>query len=132
MLEVFNLALAVLLVGVAWLALVVVGHRAVGSKVATGSRDGDVYAGQTIPARLDRALTNSYHSLSLFTAATAVVVLADAGTGLTVRLGWIYLAARALYLLAYAYDLNPWRSVTFTIGFGATMAMIAVALLPYF
>jgi uncharacterized MAPEG superfamily protein len=44
-------------------------------------------------------------------------------------MAWAYLAARILYVPAYAMGLVPWRSVVWFVGFGATVAMILAALL---
>lgn len=80
-------------------------------------------------ARLYRALENHFEALILFTLAVAVVTLSDRASGFTAACAWIYLAARVLYVPAYAFGLVPWRSVVWAIGFLATLAMILAALL---
>ena len=60
----------------------------------------------------------------------AVVVTGMSGqtSAFTAAAAWIYLAARVLYVPAYAFGWTPWRSVIWGIGFMATMAMILSAL----
>ncbi|MGZ9812179.1 MAPEG family protein [Pseudoroseicyclus sp. H15] len=128
--DLVNLALACFIVALNWLALVWVGWRDVGRVGATGSRDDEKAPKPgAMTNRLNRALTNSFQALTLFTAATVLVVLSDSGMGLTAILGWIFLAARLAYIPIYALDLNPWRSVVWAIGLFATLALVLVALL---
>ncbi|WP_373356071.1 MAPEG family protein [Pseudoroseicyclus sp. CXY001] len=128
--DLFNLGLACLIVVANWLLLVWVGWRDVGRRAATGSRD-DAAGLRPSPLtnRINRALTNSYQALALFTAAVVLVVLSDSAMGLTAILGWVFLAARAAYIPIYALDLNPWRSVVWAIGLVATLGLIVLALL---
>jgi len=78
--------------------------------------------------RLHRAFTNHFEGLILFTLAVVVVTLADRATGFSAACGWIYLGARILYVPAYFFGLAPWRSIIWLVGFLATMAMLASAL----
>lgn len=79
--------------------------------------------------RLHRAMTNHFEALILFTIAVLVVTLSDSSTPLTRTAGWIYLAARVVYVPAYALGLSPWRSVVWAIGLGATVLMLLAALI---
>ncbi len=79
--------------------------------------------------RLFRALNNHFEGLILFTLAVVVVTLSDQSTPVTAACAWIYLAARILYVPAYAFGLSPWRSVIWVIGFGATVLMLLAAFL---
>jgi uncharacterized MAPEG superfamily protein len=78
--------------------------------------------------RLHRAFTNHFEGLILFTLAVVVVTLADRATGFSAACAWIYLGARILYVPAYFFGLAPWRSIIWLVGFLATMAMLASAL----
>ena len=49
-------------------------------------------------------------------------------TGLSAACAWTYLGARILYVPAYYFGLSPWRSIIWLVGFLATMAMLASAL----
>lgn len=80
-------------------------------------------------ARLGRALNNHFDALILFTIAVCVVTLGEKSSPLTVACGWAYLAARVLYVPAYAFGWRPWRSVIWTVGFLATTVMLVAALL---
>ncbi|WP_312526839.1 MAPEG family protein [Paracoccus sp. (in: a-proteobacteria)] len=103
-------------------------NRDVGAKWNAGPRD-------TQPAlsartgRLRRAVTNHFEALAFFTIAVLMVSLEDRSDALTVFCAWLYLAARILYVPAYAFGWSPWRSVIWGVGFLATMAMIVIALL---
>lgn len=80
-------------------------------------------------ARLRRAADNHFEGLALFTIAVVLVVLSGAGSGLTAAAAWLYLAARVLYVPAYALGWTPGRSIIWGVGFLATLAMILAALL---
>lgn len=82
-----------------------------------------------LTGRLRRAVSNHFEALSLFTIAVLMVSLEDRSNVLTVFSAWLYLAARILYVPAYAFGRSPWRSVIWAVGFLATMAMIIFALL---
>ena len=79
-------------------------------------------------ARLGRALNNHFEGLILFTIAVLVVTLGQAASPFTAACAWVYLGARVLYIPAYAYDLRPWRSLVWAVGFFATLLMILAAL----
>ncbi len=80
-------------------------------------------------ARLQRALNNHFEGLILFTLAVTVVTLGNQSTALTQYAAWAYLAARVLYIPAYAFGLSPWRSVIWGAGFTATVIMLVAALI---
>lgn len=83
----------------------------------------------TTTARLQRAMTNHFEALTLFTIAVVVVSLSGQATGFTAACAWTYLGARALYIPAYALGWRPWRSLIWGVGFFATLAMLIAALL---
>ena len=80
-------------------------------------------------ARLKRALDNHFEGLILFTLAVVVVTLSGKATTFTAICAWAYLAARVAYVPAYAFDLTPWRSIIWVVGFLATILMLIAALL---
>jgi uncharacterized MAPEG superfamily protein len=80
-------------------------------------------------ARLLRAFNNHFESLILFTIATIVVTLADKSTPTTQYAAYTYVAARILYIPAYAFNLTPWRSAIWFIGFLAILTMLIAALI---
>jgi uncharacterized MAPEG superfamily protein len=79
--------------------------------------------------RLFRALNNHFEALILFTIAVIIVTLGNQSTPVTQYAAWTYLAARLLYIPAYAFGLTPWRSLIWFVGFIATLTMIIAALL---
>lgn len=79
--------------------------------------------------RLRRAVDNHFEALAFFTIAVVLVTLGDAASGFTALCAWTYLAARILYVPAYALGWVPWRSLIYAVGMLATFAMIVTALL---
>ncbi len=82
-----------------------------------------------VAGRLQRALNNHFEALILFTIAVVVVTLSDQSSAVTRAAAWTYLAARILYVPAYAFGLSPWRSVIWGVGFLATVVMLLAALI---
>lgn len=83
----------------------------------------------TVTGRLQRALNNHFEGLILFTLAVVVVTLGNQSSPVTQYAAWIYLAARVLYIPAYAFGWRPWRSAIWAVGFFATLTMIVAALI---
>lgn len=83
----------------------------------------------TRTARLNRAMMNHFEGLILFTIAVVVVTLGDQSTTVTQTAAWAYLAARILYVPAYAFGWVPWRSLIWAVGFCATLTMLVAALI---
>ena len=126
--ELTVLALAGLLQGVQFALFAIPANLELGTRVTMGPRDKPV----TVPGRtgrLQRALNNHFEGLILFTLAVVVVTLGGQSTALTAACAWIYLAARVLYIPAYAFGWVPWRSAIWAAGFAATMTMILAALI---
>ena len=82
-----------------------------------------------VAGRLQRALNNHFEGLILFTLAVVVVTLGNQSSTVTQYAAYIYLAARVLYVPAYAFGLRPWRSAIWAVGFAATVTMILAALI---
>lgn len=126
--ELTALALAGILQLLQLLIYVIAGNRQIGLKAAMGSRD-DKPELTGIPARLQRAYNNHFESLALFSIAVVVVTLSNQSSPLTQTCAWVYLAARALYVPAYAYGLSPWRSIIWTVAISAATIMLLATLL---
>ena len=73
-------------------------------------------------------MNNHFEGLILFTIAVVVVTLGEQSTAYTEACAWIYLGARVLYVPAYASGIMYLRSAIWAVGFFATTAMIAAAL----
>ncbi len=128
--ELTVLALAGLLQGVQYVLMAVPANRELGPGYTMGPRDRSrMDELSPLAGRLYRALNNHFEALILFTLAVVVVTLGP-GTGpFTAGCAWVYLAARVLYVPAYASGTTMLRSVIWGTGFAATMAMIVVSLL---
>lgn len=128
--ELTVLALAGLLQAVQYLLYAVPANLEVGTRYTGGSRDfppPKPLSKRT--ARLGRALNNHFEGLILFGIAVTVVTLGQQSSAVTQTAAWVYLAARILYIPAYAFGWNPWRSAIWTIGFVATLTMIVASLI---
>lgn len=102
-------------------------NRDVGPKWNAGPRD-DTPVLSPMTGRLRRAVDNHFEGLILFAIAVLVVVMSDRSNAVTVICAWTYLAARILYVPAYAFGWAPWRSVIWGVGFIATLFMIVYAI----
>ncbi len=122
------LALAALLQCGQYLIYVVVANRQVGLRYSLSARDTPVQL-TAMAGRSQRALNNHFEGLILFTIAVLTVYLSDKTSGLTGNLAWTYLFARILYIPAYLFGLNPWRTIIWTVGWCATALMLVVAVL---
>ena len=133
--ELTALALAGLLQGLQYALMAIPANLELGPGKTLSPRDPDRLGKPLIEqvsprtGRLFRALNNHFEGLILFTLAVVVVTLSDQSTPLTQTCAWTYLAARVLYVPAYAFGLVPWRSLIWFAGFLATMLMIAAALI---
>ncbi len=130
--ELTALALAGLLQVAQYILMSIPANLELGPRKTLGPRDDAADLQEQLSprtARLFRALDNHFEGLILFTLAVVVVTLSGASSGFTAACAWTYLAARALYVPAYAFGLTPWRSVIWLAGFVATAAMIVAALL---
>ncbi len=125
--ELTVLALAAILqaiqIGLAAMAL----NSDVGANWNAGPRDNQPEF-SPMTGRLRRAVNNHFESLAFFTIAVVVTGMSGQTNAFTAGAAWVYLAARVIYVPAYAYGWAPWRSVVWGIGFVATMAMILSAL----
>jgi uncharacterized MAPEG superfamily protein len=133
--EITVLALAGLLQAVQYVLMSVPANLELGTAKTLSPRDphhfGKPLVDQVSPptGRLIRALNNHFEGLILFTLAVVVVTLSNQSTPFTAACAWVYLAARVLYVPAYAFGLVPWRSLIWAAGFLATQAMIVASLL---
>jgi uncharacterized MAPEG superfamily protein len=126
--ELTALALAVLLQVVQIGLYSHVARKQVGTRTALLPRDEPVVL-TGLAGRAQRAMNNHFEGLLLFAIAVMLVTLSGQASGFTAAMGWIYLAARALYVPAYLFGWVPWRSLVWTAGFFATTAMVLAALL---
>lgn len=133
--ELTVLALAALLQAVQFALMAIPANIELAPGETLSPRDRDTPGGDLVDklsprtARLYRALDNHFEALILFTIAVVVVTLGGQSTPLTQACAWVYLAARILYIPAYAFGWVPWRSLIWFVGFGATLVMLLAAFL---
>ena len=128
--ELTALTLAGLLQAIQYLLFAVPANRELGVGYTSSARDKPPSRQLSpITARLQRALNNHFEGLILFTLAVVVVTLSGKSGAFSAACSWIYLAARILYIPAYAFGWRPWRSVIWGVGFFATLAMMVAALI---
>jgi uncharacterized MAPEG superfamily protein len=134
--ELTALTLAGLLQVVQYVLMAVPANRELGTAKTASPRDPDRLGRPLMEqvsrrtGRLIRALDNHFEGLILFTLAVVVVTLGGRASGFTAACAWTYLAARVLYVPAYAFGWSPWRSAIWFVGFIATAAMLVAALVP--
>ena len=127
--ELLVLTLAALLQVVQYALFAIPANIELGAGYTTSARDRPPSRQMSdVTGRLIRAFNNHFESLILFTIAVLVVTLADQSTPTTQNAAWVYLAARILYVPAYALGLRPWRSAIWFVGFYAILTMLIAAL----
>lgn len=128
--ELTALTLAGLLQMAQFILFAVPANLELGTRYTAGPRDrAPERPLSTRTGRLQRALANHFEGLILFTLAVVVITLSDQSTRVTQTAAWVYLAARVLYVPAYALGLQPWRSAIWAAGWAATLVMLIAALL---
>jgi uncharacterized MAPEG superfamily protein len=128
--ELTALALAGLLQAAQFALFAVPANRELGTGYTSSARDRPPSREMSaMTSRLQRAMNNHFEGLILFTLAVVVVTLGNQSTPVTQSCAWAYLAARILYIPAYAFGWRPWRSLIWAVGFFATLTMILAALI---
>lgn len=110
-----------------WAAAVI--GRVTGAKWLLGSRENPPDYSRGLAGRLDRARSNGFEALIMFTPVVMLAVLSGQSSAFTAWAAWVFVAARVVYIGCYAADLVPWRSVVWFVGLFALLAMIAAAFL---
>ena len=101
-----------------------------GPKYTTSPRDVPPKRPMSVTtARMQRALNNTFEALILFTLAVVVVTVGGQSSPLTVLCGWVFLAARVLYIPAYWFGWAPGRSAIWGVGYLASIVMTLAALI---
>ena len=127
--ELTALTAAVLLQALTLALMAAVANRELGHRVTTGPRDGQVPKVSPLLGRLLRTVTNGFEGLAMFAPAVLVVALSGQSDGVTQAAAWVYVAARLLYVPAYAFGWVPWRSAIWGVGLAATLALLISALI---
>ena len=125
--EVKVLGYAALLQFLQFVLMAVPANLQLGPRYTAGPRD-EQRDLTGVPGRLQRALNNHFEGLLLFAVAVVVVTLGEAASDTTAACAWAYLVARVLYVPAYASGVYLLRSLIWSVGFVATLAMLLVVL----
>lgn len=128
--ELLTLTLAALLQVAQYTLFAIPANRELGMGYTSSARDRPPSRQMSpVTARLQRAMNNHFEGLILFTIAVLVVTLSNQSTPTTQFAALTYLAARILYVPAYAFGWRPWRSAIWFVGFLATLTMLVAALI---
>ncbi len=90
-----------------------------------GPRDEPKTPLKGVAGRLDRAFRNYLETFAFFAAAVLIAHLANRHNALTIYGAWIYVVARVIYLPLYAAGVPYIRSAVWSVGFFATLAILA-------
>lgn len=127
--ELLALTLAALLQCLQFAGYSILANRDLGVGYTSSARDRAPTRQMSIlTSRMQRAFNNHFEGLILFTIAVLVVTLSNQSTATTQFAALTYLAARVLYIPAYAFGWRPWRSAIWFVGFLATLTMLIAAL----
>lgn len=100
-----------------------------GSGYTTSPRDrAPSKAMRTTTARMLRAYDNNIQMFPFFAAAVLLIHVTGQTTAVTTGAAWVYLAARALYIPAYAFGWKPWRSYIWVLAMLCVTALYVAAL----
>ena len=80
-------------------------------------------------ARLFRAFSTHLEDHILFTIAVVVITLSGKSSEATQLAAYLYIAAQIAYVPVYFFSLNPWDSVIWFVGFGATVFILVISIL---
>lgn len=92
-----------------------------------GSRD-EARTVSGIASRLERALNNSVTAMVLFAPAVLLHVIAGTTSNQTLLAAQAFLIARIIYLPAYAFGIIGIRSLAWSVGIVATVALYLLAM----
>ena len=127
--ELTALTLAALLQVVQFVLYAVPANLELGSGYTMSARDREPSRQMSDKTRrLGRAMDNHFEGLILFGIAVGVVQMSGQNTVVTATCAWAYLAARVLYIPAYAFGWTPGRSLIWGVGLFATIALLGAAL----
>ena len=95
-----------------------------------GGRDGDLPPLNPVAGRLERAQANFLETFPVAVIALFGVVLAGRSSEWTVLGGWLWLAARAVYLPLYWTGVKGWRTLAFLVSIVGLALVLIPLLIP--
>jgi uncharacterized MAPEG superfamily protein len=127
MIEIHVLALSGLLTCVQFVLMAVPANKQLGPEWTMGARD-EPREITGLAGRLKRAFNNQLEGMLLYAVAAVSVTLLGASSPFTQTCAILYIGARVVYIPLYAFGVPLWRSVVWSVGFIATLAMLIAAL----
>ena len=127
--EILILALAGLLLLVHIMAAIRLKTQQYGTDWNMGARDGELPALNPVAGRLERARDNFMETLPLAVIGLFGVVLADKANAITAAAGWVWLAARAVYLPLYWTGVPKVRTLVWGVSLLALLTILGVLVL---
>ncbi len=79
--------------------------------------------------RMLRAYDNHTAMFPFFAAGVLLIHLTDQSSAVTLGAAWVYLAARVLYVPAYAFGWRPWRSYLWMLAMTCCAILFIAALI---
>ncbi len=79
-------------------------------------------------ARMLRAYDNHVQMFPFFAAALLALHVTGQTSGVTLAAAWVYLAARLVYIPAYALGWKPWRSYVWIVAMASVATLFLAAL----
>ncbi|RZA12146.1 MAG: hypothetical protein EOP02_30855 [Proteobacteria bacterium] len=95
-----------------------------------GPRDGEMPPLNPVAARLERARDNYQETFPIAVIALFGVVLAGRTSEWTMLGGWLWLAARVVYLPLYWTGVKGWRTLAYMAGMIGLLMVLVPLLLP--
>jgi uncharacterized MAPEG superfamily protein len=77
--------------------------------------------------RTVRAHANTLENVPVFVVLSLACMLLGASPGATSTLAWVFVAARAVHMVAYYADVRALRSAAFAVSFLASIGLLVVA-----
>ena len=127
--ELQQLLLAVLLAAAQLGIFAIVANIQLGTRYTAGPRDSEPVGLSVSAQRMRRAFANHLETLPWFAIAVITGHLAGKVDAVTIGAGWVYLAARALYMPAYVIDVPLTRSIIWTIATASILTIVVRTLI---
>jgi uncharacterized MAPEG superfamily protein len=79
-------------------------------------------------ARANAAQHNSFEAFTFFAAGVLLALLSDVEVDDVAQCGWFFIAMRLAYIYCYVTNQATWRSISWALGFAATLRLYVLAL----
>ncbi len=103
--------------------------RDIGAEANMGTREGIETKLSPLTHRLRRATANFTENIAPFIIAIVVVLMTGKASPLTANLAWGWVGLRALYVVAYAQEWVPYRSIIWICSTICTVALLVIGVI---